>query len=215
MLSLKDIKYVIKSTESKVNTILNEIGFDPTVKEPGHSFGEKFEEVLVSSLVKDNNKTFSLPTKTKGKGKQTRNMEDLFAFGKSVNIKFGYHKNGNPNICSFNRLLEKYHVGEIDSYWLLTINVKDRKKDGTFDYECHFFNIYDYLDYVNYDYGTGQVMLKEAKFFGDYSLEDNKQLTKKQHMKKLKSINQKAFEGHIKRKTEQNNKRCQIFDEYK
>lgn len=215
MLSLTEINHILKSTESKVNSILKEIGFDPSVKEPGHSFGEKFEEVLVNSLVIENKKVFAFPSKTKGKGKQTRNMEDLFAYGKSVNIKFGYHKNGNPNICSFNRLLEKYHNDEIDSYWILTINVKDQKKDGTFYYECHFFNIYDYLDYVNYDYGTGQVMLKEAKFFNDYSLDNDKHLSKKQHMKKLKEINQKAFEGHIKRKTEQNNKRCRIFDEYK
>ena len=177
MLCLKQINYVINSTEKNVNNLLNEIGFDPTVKEPGHSFGEKFEEALVNSLVKKDKKTFSLPSKIEGKGKQTRNMEDLFCFGKSVNIKFGYNKKGNPNVCSFNRLLDKYHNDEIDSYWILTINVKSQKKDGSFDYECHFFNIYDHLDYVNYDYGTGQVMLKETKFFADYDINNVKQLS--------------------------------------
>lgn len=215
MIKVNDIKYIINLTESKINNILKEIGFDHTVKEPGHSFGEKFEEVLVEKLVEENSKIFSLPLKVKGKGKQTRNMEDLFVYGKSVNIKFGYKKNGNPNVCSFNRLVEKYHNNDIDSYWLLTINIKDQKKDGSYEYECHFFNIYDHLDYVNYDYGTGQVMLKEAKFFSVYSLENVKVFTKFQHMNKLKEINQKAFEGHIKRKTEQNAKRCKIFNEYK
>ena len=39
-----------KLVERLLPTILEEVDFDPTVKEVGHSFGEKVEETLVNKL---------------------------------------------------------------------------------------------------------------------------------------------------------------------
>ena len=76
MITREDQKYILSLTKELLPSVMKEIGFDPTLKEVGHSFGEKLEEELVRQLVKRDNR-FAEPVKVKGKGKQTRKMEDL------------------------------------------------------------------------------------------------------------------------------------------
>lgn len=212
-LSNHQINQVLKITKKYVKSTLQEINFDPSVKEPGHSFGEKFEEVFVKILVEKHSEIFSLPIFIPKKGKQTRKMEDFLVFDKHTNVKFGLNKKGQSNVCSFNRLLEKYHNNEIDSYWVCLINVLDIN----YNFDLYFFNVYDYIDCLHYDYGTGQVMLKESIFFERYKSNLNKKflLTKKDHMSLLKSMNDIAFARHMKKKIKQNEERTRIFNEYK
>ena len=56
-------------------------------------------------------------------------------------------------MVAFNRLSERYLKGEIDSYYIISIDGKDNK--------VTFFDLYQHLPYTNYNVGTGQVMLKE------------------------------------------------------
>ena len=50
MISPNNQTYILKLVERLLPTILEEVDFDPTVKEVGHSFGEKVEETLVNKL---------------------------------------------------------------------------------------------------------------------------------------------------------------------
>lgn len=205
------IKNAINLMRKNVGDVLQKIKFDSTVKEPGHSFGEKFEEVFAEKLSCLYPKIFSLPIKARGKGKQTRMMEDFYVYDKPTNIKLGFQKNdGQPNVCSFTRLLEKYHHGNIDSYWIAMINVLN----SDLDFDFYFFNVYDYLDCMHYDYGTGQVMLKEKQFFVSYKEQQDRRLSKKEHMWLLKKMNDVSFKRHIDLKTQQNKNRSLIFDAY-
>jgi hypothetical protein len=205
------IEKAIDLMQRNVVEALQTIHFDASVKEPGHSFGEKFEETFSEKLSSLYPEIFSLPVKVKGKGKQTRLMEDFYIHDKPTNIKFGFQKCGQPNICSFTRLLEKYHNGDIDSYWIAMVNVLNIN----LDFDFYFFNVYDYLDCMHYNYGTGQVMLKEKQFFDSYNQKRDRRSSKKKHMLLLKEMNDKAFASHISLKQQQYEDRSLIFDIYK
>lgn len=218
MLCKSDLEYILLKTKDLLPECLTEVGFNPTVKEPGHSYGESVEELLVNKLV-DQDDQFLSPIKKKGYGKQTRKMEDLL-YTKSlikylINIKLGYEKgNGQPNMVSFNRLLTSYHFNEIDSYYILIVNVLGKTKDNLTTSE-YIFNLFDYLDYVNYNYGTGQIMLKEKSFFADYDSNKYFSNTKKDIMIKLSKIAKEAFLSHMKLKETQHKKKQEIFNEYR
>lgn len=213
MITHEDQKYIISTVESFIESCLEESGFDPSVKEPGHSYGEKVEEILAHKLSSKDSR-FTLPKKVKGKGKQTRQMGDLMWENTLINIKLGYEKgSGQPNMVSFTRFLEKFHNDEIDSYYILIINVSGKTKD-TLTTSVYLFNLYDYLDYVHYDYGTGQIMLKEKQFFDAYDSNKYFNNTKQSVMLKLQEIDECAFQSHIALKQKQRNKRLGIFNEY-
>jgi hypothetical protein len=218
MISKTDLDYILSKTKELIPECLEECGFDPTVKEPGHTYGEAFEELLMQKLVRQDDQ-FLAPIKKKGSGKQTRKMEDL-VFVKNliknlINIKFGYEKGkGQPNMVSFNRLINKYHSEEIDSYYILVIATSGKTKDSLTTKE-YIFNLLDYLDYVNYNYGTGQIMLKEKQFFADYDSNKYFNNDKKNIMIKLSEIDKEAFRSHMKLKETQHNQKQEIFNEYR
>jgi hypothetical protein len=220
MLSKSDLEYILLKTKELLPECLEECGFDPTVKEPGHTYGEAVEELLVNKLVEQDDQ-FLAPIKKKGKGsgKQTRKMEDLLytklLIKYLINIKLGYEKgDGQPNMVSFNRLVKSYHSNKIDSYYILIVNVVGKTKDNLVTNE-YIFNLFDYLDYVNYNYGTGQIMLKEKQFFADYDPNKCFNNTKKDIMIKLSEIDKEAFLSHMKLKETQHKHKQEIFNEYR
>ena len=217
MLSKSDLEYILLKTKELLPECLTEVGFDPTVKEPGHTYGEAVEELLVNKLVEQDNQ-FIAPIKKKGSGKQTRKMEDLLytklLIKYLINIKLGYEKgNGQPNMVSFNRLVKSYHSNKIDSYYILIVDVVGKTKDNLITNE-YIFNLLDYLDYVNYNYGTGQIMLKEKQFFADYDSNKCFNNSKKDIMIKLSEIDKEAFLSHMKLKETQHNQKQEVFNEY-
>jgi len=216
MISPQDQNFIISVVEKNIQEVLIECDFDPTSKEVGHTYGEKVEEKLVKKLVQKYPEKFSHPEKKNGKGKQTRKMEDMIWIPTSalINIKLGYEKkDGQPNMVSFNRLLKKYHKGEIDSYYIFIINVIGKTKT-TLKTSLYLFNLLERLGYVNYNYGTGQIMLKEKQFFDDYDSNKYFDYTKKDIMLKLEEIDRNAYESHRNLKQKQYEKRREIFNDY-
>ena len=203
MLSREDQDYVVNLAKEFLPLVLEEVGFDPTVKEPGHSYGEKVEEVLANKLVKRDDR-FALPVIKKGKGKQTRKMQDITFKGYFVNIKFGYKKKGQPNMCSFNRLVEKICESELDSYWILSIDA--------FDNKVSLFNLYDQLGFTNTNIGTGQTMLCEKKFYGYFEQHVDYTKSRKDVILQLKQIDEIAVKAHIQLKLQQQQKRFKKYD---
>ena len=197
MLSKTDIDFILGLTTEYLPSVLEEIGFDSTVKEPGHTYGERVEEKLVERLNLYDNKKFTLP-------ESKRSMQDLNFIGDLINIKFGYEKDGQPNMVSFNRLCDKFLSGEIDSYYVISIDGKDNK--------ICMFNLYEHLDYTNTNLGTGQTMLKEKKFFEYFDQEKDYTITRKDVILKLKDISQKAHDSHIELREQQEKNRQKQFD---
>ena len=140
---------------------------------------EKLEEELVRQLVKRDNR-FAEPVKVKGKGKQTRKMEDLTFLKNLLNVKFGFKKKGQPNMVAFNRFAKRFVNKEIDSYWILSI-------DGANNHVC-FFNLYEQLDYTNTNLGTGQVMLNEGRFYSEFNQDNDYTIDRNNVIMKLIKI---------------------------
>jgi len=200
MISKKDKKYIMDLVKGITPNILNDIGFDSEIKEPGHSYHGQFEDEIVKRLIEaDSN--FSEPT-------DIRSSDDIKYKGNYINIKFGFDKKGNPNICSMKRLFNYYHSGQIDSYHILSIDAKGP--------EYHLFNVYDYLDYTNFNYGTGQLMLKETKFKEVYTFNDESvSLTKPATIVKMADMMKEECDRHILLKRKQQKKIDEVANAYR
>ena len=199
MITREDQKYILSLTKELLPSVMKEIGFDPTLKEVGHIFGEKYEEAMANRLIEIDNR-FALPVKIPGKGKQTRKMEDLTFKGHFVNIKFGHDKKGNPNMSTINRLIDRLMSDEyrdkkergypqIDSYWIISV-------DSNNHHIC-FFNLYEHLGFTNLNMGPQQLMLKEKVFYKQFDQEKDYTLPEREILLKLVEMRQIATEEHI------------------
>ena len=163
MLTTDDKEYVLNLVKELTPDILKHINFNPDIKEVGQSYHGPFEDELVARLIALDN-DFSEP-------QATRSMADVLYKGHFINIKFGYKKKGQPNVCAGNRLFN-YFAGKggknknekIDSYYLLSVDA-----DGL---EYMLFNVCDYLDYMTYNAGPGQWMVQEIKLKKVYVFND-------------------------------------------
>ena len=196
MISREDQNHILSLTKELLPSVMKEIGFDSTLKEVGHSFGEKLEETLVNKLIERDNR-FSSPV-------AKRDMADLYFNKDLINIKFGYKKKGQPNMVAFNRLAKRFLNKEIDSYWIVSIDGADNKV-------C-FFNLYEQLDYTNTNLGTGQVMLNESKFYIVFNQDKDYTITRNDVIMKLKKISKDSTESHVKLKLEQEKQRQEMFN---
>ena len=196
MITSENQTYILTLVKRLLPTILEEVGFDPTVKEVGHSYGEKVEETLVEKLC-ELDPAFTAPD-TK------RAMQDVSFNDDLINIKFGFDKKGQPNMVAFNRLSERYLKGEIDSYYIISIDGKDNK--------VTFFDLYQHLPYTNYNVGTGQVMLKERQFFETFDQEIDYSISKISIIHKLRQMKVQSHKDHITLKEQQLKKSLELFD---
>ena len=210
MISVKNRKFIVDVVNEIIGDCLISCKIDTSRKEVGHSYGEILEEVLVDQLSIKYPKYFKEPEKESGKGKQTRKMEDMIFIQDNeeylVNIKFGYEKGGGqPNMVSFNRLSKKYAQNIIDSYWILVIDVKGRDAESI-EAGVYLFDLYNQLEYTNFNYGTGQVMLKEKEFFTNFDPDDYSVPKRKDVIEKMIIMNEESYIRHIEKKKKQNSK---------
>ena len=201
MITNEEKKYIMKLVEELTPSILEKINFDPTIKEPGHSFHGPFEDLVVKKLL-ELDSDFSEPT-------ADRSSDDIKYKGDYINVKFGYDKNGQPNICSMHRLFKYYHEGTIDSYYILSVDAK-----GPI---YHFFDVYDYLNFTNFNYGTGQLMLSESKLKENYSFNEmiTNPLSKSEKIFKMGHMMKDAFLTHISLKEKQQERIDNIVNGYR
>ena len=196
MISPFNQTYILKLVERLLPTILEEVDFDPTVKEVGHSFGEKVEETLVNKLCELD------PAFTAPEGK--REMQDVSFNDDLINIKFGFDKKGQPNMVAFNRLSERFLKKEIDSYYIISIDGKTNK--------VTFFDLYQHLPYTNYNVGTGQVMLKEKPFFDSFNQKRDYSISKLTIINTLRAMKVQSHKDHVALKEQQLKKSLELFD---
>ena len=196
MISPNDQTYILNTVKRLLPQILKEINFDPTVKEVGHTFGEKVEEVLVNKLVELDSR-FTAPD-------NKREMQDVSFNDDLINIKFGFDKKGQPNMVAFNRLSTRYLKNEIDSYYIISIDGKTNK--------VTFFDLYQQLPYTNYNVGTGQVMLKEKQFFNIFNQEKDYSLSKLTIINTLRRMKVQSHNEHVTLKEQQLKKSLELFD---
>lgn len=80
-----------------------------------------------------------------------------------VNIKSGIKgSEGQPNMVSLKKLLMTLFTCQIDSYYLLPVKIDI---GSVMQSSVYFVDMLDYLEYVTFDSGPGQIMLKARRFF--------------------------------------------------
>lgn len=133
-------------------------------KEVGHRIADYVDD-KTTSLLKVN---FDTRYEADAKGKQRkRSMGDVWIGEKGifnpVNVKAGLQDmNGQPNLVSMQKLLDYILNHWIDSYYLLIVkfSLGDKIQQKTV-----MIDLLDWLEFVAYDAGPGQIMLREQKFF--------------------------------------------------
>ena len=79
--------------------------------------------------------------------------QDIF---NPINVKSGLQgMNGQPNVVSMRKLLAYLFQHLIDCYYLLIIKF-DVSQGIT--HKAYFFNLLDWLEFIAYDAGPGQIM---------------------------------------------------------
>ena len=176
-------------------------------KESGHIMGTIIEE-MCGDLLKQEGFTITYEVDSKGIPLKRAHSDFLLQskdlVNNKTNVKFGSEKPGQPNVCAINRMMDALGDDIIDGYYLLKVKY-NRKENKT---KVYFVDILDYIDCLTADVGTGQIMLKEKKFYEVYGKSGRKtdlSLTEKK-IKIFELYDNKA-EEHIKRREEQREKR--------
>ena len=100
-----------------------------------------------------------------------RSMGDIWIASEGVfnpiNIKSGLQDMaGQPNLVSMQKLLDYLFRRWIDSYHLLIIKFSLTPE---ISHRVFFVDLLDWLDFVIYDAGPGQIMLREHEFYEAYA----------------------------------------------
>jgi hypothetical protein len=138
-------------------------------KEIGHRIADYVDDQTVSYLKVDPDVTVKHETNILGETIK-RSMGDLWVLSNDmynpVNIKAGITTTGNPNVVSLAKLIDRLFKHQIDSYYLLIVKTPlvEGSIVGTTP-KVFLIDLLDYLDFVNFDAGPGQVMLKERELY--------------------------------------------------
>jgi hypothetical protein len=141
-------------------------------KEPGQTMAHYVDKNM-GDLLK---RTFVGNTRreadARGQVARKRSMGDIWirSYGtrmyNPVNVKAGEQaKNGRPNVVSMQKLLDYIFEGWIDSYYLLIVKFRL----GTpVEHKSYLIDLLDWLDFVAFNAGPGQIMLREKDFYSAY-----------------------------------------------
>ena len=182
------IKQIIQSDDrfqSKINEAISYTG-----KESGHSYASPMEDLVREILIE------KLGAK---KSSKDRSLADVYLDDNLINVKFGSPKMqksgkpkyGQPNMCAMKRIMKNFYKNStIDSYYIIKVNLNAGK------YSIHVFDMLDYIDYLTWNSGTGQIMLKENEFYKDVDL-FVPNFTSEEKKRKIKDLYDFGCEKHI------------------
>lgn len=137
-------------------------------KEIGHKLADLVDEKTTALLTV--NHLTSHQRNARGQ-KRARSMGDIWLHDNSiyhpVNVKTGIvGAEGQPNLVSLKKVISAIMKRQIDSYYLLI--VKLQIGPSAIIPSVYFIDMLDWLDYVTFDSGPGQMMLKARRFFSEY-----------------------------------------------
>lgn len=134
-------------------------------KEIGHRLADAVDDKTTGLLAV---KYTAMYQRSKNGTKVPRSMGDIWLHQSSIfhpiNVKTSVTgDNGQPNMVSLKKLLDALLTYKIDSYYLLIVKVS--LAGNVRSARVHFVDMLDYLNFVTFDSGPGQIMLKAKSFF--------------------------------------------------
>ncbi len=123
--------------------------------------------------------------------KRSRSMGDLWLQDNDiyhpVNVKTGIvGSEGRPNLVSLKKVLGAIMARQIDSYYLLIVKMQIAAK--VIEPAVYLIDMLDWLEYVTFDSGPGQMMLKAVKFFNEFDPKARKSITIRDKVKRLMDL---------------------------
>ena len=131
-------------------------------KERGHRIADYVEAVTVEKL----EGSFDVKHEVSNGQRRARGMGDLWLLSSGIynpiNVKAGVlGVGGQPNLVSLAKLTSAMLDHIVDCYYLLFVKFTDAAPP---EVDVELINLLDYLDYVHFDSGTGQMMLRADRF---------------------------------------------------
>lgn len=165
-LSLETLRAIHEKTNRYWNTHVQDAGFSEITKgkEVGHRIADYVDD-KTTALLKVH---FDTRYEADQNGLiRKRSMGDVWVNGNGifnpVNVKAGLRDmNGQPNLVSMQKLLDYIFYRWIDSYYLLIVKFQ---LEPAIEHEVVLVDLLDWVDYITYDAGPGQIMLRERDFF--------------------------------------------------
>ena len=165
-------KRILRLADSHWKRHVQDSGFAEIVdgKEPGHRMADYVDDKTTALL------KVKLDTRYEGNvngSVKKRSMGDIWVRSTSniynpINIKSGLQgMRGQPNVVSMEKLLNYLFRCWIDSYYLLVVKF-DISERSNITHRTYFFDLLDWTDFITYDAGPGQIMLKEQDFYDAY-----------------------------------------------
>ena len=159
-------EHILELTDTHWVTHAQDQGFTEIIqgKEPGHRMADYVDDRTCSLL------KVHLDTRYEGDNKgnvRKRSMGDIWVRSQGIfnpiNVKSGLQDmNGQPNLVSMQKLLDYILKRWIDSYYLLIVKF-DLSAEAT--HKAYLVDILDWTDFITYDAGPGQIMLRERDFY--------------------------------------------------
>ena len=143
-------------------------------KEIGHRIADYVDEETTAMLEKE----FEVLHEVDSQGKRrARSMGDVWiksgGIYNPVNVKAGEAgKNGQPNMVSLTKLIDAILSEKIDSYYLLIVKMElsiDQDNGRLITPRVYLIDMLDYLNFITFDSGPGQSMLKEKQFYDAFA----------------------------------------------
>lgn len=143
-------------------------------KEIGHRIADYVDERTTAMLEKE----FEVVHEVDSQGKKrARSMGDVWiksgGIYNPVNVKAGEAgKNGQPNMVSLTKLIGAILSEDIDSYYLLIVKMElsiDKNNGRIITPRVYLVDMLDYLNFITFDSGPGQSMLKEKQFYDAFA----------------------------------------------
>ncbi len=134
-------------------------------KEIGHRVADYVDETTVAFLERHFPTGHELD---RNGAARSRSMGDVWIHCNDmynpVNVKAGVHGSaGQPNLVSLTKLIRALLDRKIDAYYLLFM--KTEQASNLLIPHVYLVDMLDYLDFVTFDAGPGQAMLREKQFF--------------------------------------------------
>lgn len=139
-------------------------------KEIGHKLADLVDEKTTALLTVKHRTGYQRGSNGQ---KRARSMGDVWLLDKDIyhpiNVKTGLvGSEGQPNLVSLKKVLSAITARQIDSYYLLMVKLAIQDDGGNIEPSVVFTDMLDWLDYVTFDSGPGQMMLKAKVFFDAY-----------------------------------------------
>lgn len=159
---------VVSLTDAHWAEHVHDTGFAELIegKEPGHRIADYVDDRTCALL------KVHLDTRYEGDrhGRpKKRSMGDIWVRSQGIynpiNVKSGLqHMRGQPNVVSMQKLLDYILNRRIDSYHLLIVKFG---LSADISHKLYFIDVLDWIDFVTYDAGPGQIMLREQDLYDE------------------------------------------------